>query len=206
MNLSTRYGQVVKQLSVPRDPRAPGQLACRSNLAYVARRWQFLTDDQRTLWDLAAADWAVVAFLGRSTSLPGYNLYCDLNLFRMAIGLSVLDTPTAVPRFSPNPALQLVATNDGEIFQFKLQVQSQPVEHTLVLGASPCSPGRRCVQHFPFLGFLPAPVDGWCDIADLFVKRYGVPAAGRAVFIQIRQHINGWNDPPKQLRAIVRTA
>jgi hypothetical protein len=48
VNLSTRYGQVVKQLTVPRDPRAPGQLACRSNMAYVARRWQFLTDPQRT--------------------------------------------------------------------------------------------------------------------------------------------------------------
>ena len=62
------------------------------------------------------------------------------------------------------------------------------------------------MQHFPFLGFLPAPVDGWCDIADLFVKRYGIPAPGSAIFIQIRQHINGWNDPPKQLRAIVRAA
>ena len=45
-----------------------------------------------------------------------------------------------------------------------------------------------------------------CDITDLFVQRYGVPAAGRAIFIRIRQHINGWNDPPKQVRAIVRAA
>jgi hypothetical protein len=206
VNLSTRYGQVVKQLSVPHDPRAPGQLACRSNLAYVARRWQFPADEQRAAWDLAAADWAVLAFLGRSTSLPGYNLYGEVNLFRMAIGLSVLDAPTALPFFSLNPASALLATNDGQTFQLKLQVLSQPVEHTLVLGASPCSPCRRCVQHFPFLGFLPAPVDGWCDLTDLFVRRYGIPAAGRAIFIRIRQHINGWNDPPKQLRTVVRAA
>ena len=121
VNLSTRYGQVQKQLVMPCDPRAPGQLACRS-------------------------------------------------------------------------------------VKLKLHVLSQAVEHTLVLGARPCSPGVRCVQHFPFLGFLPVPVDGWCDITDLFVKRYGVPAAGRAIFIRTRQHINGWNDPPKQVRAIVRAA
>jgi hypothetical protein len=83
---------------------------------------------------------------------------------------------------------------------------SQPVEQTLLLAASPRRPGVRCVQHFPFLGFLPAPVDGWCDITDLFVKRYGVPAAGRAVFICAHQHINGCNDPPKQVRTIVRAA
>ena len=92
-----------------------------------------------------------------------------------------------------------LSPNEGGILQLKLQVLSQPLEYTLVLGV-------RCVQHFPFLGFLPAPVDGWCDIADLLVKRYGVPAVGRAIFVRTRQHINGWNDPPKQVRAIVRAA
>jgi hypothetical protein len=204
--LSTRYGEVAKQLTIPRDPRAPGQLACRSNMAYVARRWQFLTDEQRTAWDLAAANSAVMAFLGRSTSLPGYDLYVQMNVFRMSIGLSVFDLPQALPLFSPNPAAELLATIEGDVFQLKLHVLSQPVENTLVLGARPCSAGIRCVQHFPFLGFLPAPVDGWCDVTDLFVKRYGVPAVGRAIFIRTRQHINGWNDPPKQVRAVVRAA
>jgi hypothetical protein len=175
-------------------------------MAYLSRRWQSLTDEQCTAWDLRAADWAVMGFLGRSTSLPGYNLYVATNVFRMAIGLSVYDLPQALPPFSQNPAVELLATIEGGIFKLMLHVLSEPVEHTLVLGARPCSPGRRCVQHFPFLGFLPAPVEGWCDITELFVKRYGVPATGRAIFIRIRQHINGWNDPPKQFRALVRVA
>ncbi len=204
VTLSTRYGQVVKQLTVPRDPRTPGQLACRSNMAYVARRWQSLTDSQCSAWDLIAADSAVMGFMGRSNSLPGYNLYVQMNTFRMDIGLSVFDLPPALPHFSPNPVAELLATLEGSVFQLKLHVLSQPAEHTLVLGARPCSAGRRCVQHFPFLGFLPAPVDGWCDITDMFVKRYGLPATGRAIFIRTRQHINGWNDPPKQVRAVVR--
>jgi hypothetical protein len=206
VNLSTRYGQVQKQLTVPRDPRAPGQLACRSNMAYVSRRWQFLTDPQRSAWDLIAADSAVMGFLGRSTSLPGYNLYVQTNVFRMDIGLSVYDLPQALPPFSPSPVAELLASIEGGVFKLKLHVLSPPVEHTLVLGARPCSAGIRCVQHFPFLGFLPAPVDGWCDITDLFVKRYGVPVTGKAIFIRTRQHINGWNDQPKQVRAVVRAA
>jgi hypothetical protein len=204
VNLATRYGQVQKQLGSVRGPRTPDQMACRSNMAYVARHWQFLTDEQCTAWDLTAANSAVMGFLGRSTSLPGYNLYVQTNVFRMDIGLSVFDLPPALPPFSPNPAAELLATIEGGVFKLKLHVLGEPVEHTLVLGARPCSAGRRCVQHFPFLGFLPAPVDGWCDITDLFVKRYGVPAAGRAIFIRTRQHINGWNDPPQQVRAIVR--
>ena len=206
VNLSTRYGQVQRQLTVPRDPRAPGQLACRSNMAYVANHWQFLTDPQRTAWDLIAADSAVMGFLGRSTSLPGYNLYVRMNVARMDIGLSVFDLPPALPAFSPNPVAELLATTEGGAFQLRLHVLSGPAEHTLVLGARPCSPGVRCVQHFPFLGFLPAPVDGWCNITDLFVKRYGVPRIGRAIFIRTRQHVNGWSDPPKQVRAVFRAA
>lgn len=206
VNLSTRYGQVQKQLTVPRDPRAPGQLACRSNMAYVARHWQFLTDPQRSAWDLAGTDSAVMGFLGRSSSLPGYNLYVQMNTLRMDIGLSVFDLPPALPPFSPNPVAELLATNEGGVFQLKLQVLSQPAEHTLVLGASPCSPGIRSVQRFPFLGFLPAPVDGWSDITDLFVGRYGLPSDRKAIFIRTRQHINGWNDPPKQVRAVFSAA
>ena len=83
---------------------------------------------------------------------------------------------------------------------------SQPVEHTLLLAASPRSPGVRCVQHFPFLDFLPAPVDGWCDLTELFVGRYGVPALGRAIFIRTRQPINGWNDLPKEVSARITAA
>ena len=101
---------------------------------------------------------------------------------------------------------ELLATSEGGAFKLRLHVLSEPAEHTLVLGARPCSPGVRCVQHFPFLGFLPAPVDGWCDLTELFVRRYGVPALGRAIFIRTRQHINGWNDLPKQVSTRITAA
>ena len=43
-----------------------------------------------------------MAFLGRSTPLPGYNLYVEMNVFRLDIGLSVFELPPALPPFSPN--------------------------------------------------------------------------------------------------------
>jgi hypothetical protein len=47
----------------------------------------------------------------------------------------------------------------------------QPVEHTLLLAASPRSPGVRCVQHFPFLDFLPAPEPASVLTFDTFQQR-----------------------------------
>jgi hypothetical protein len=63
-----------------------------------------------------------------------------------------------------------------------------------------------CLQHFPFLGLLPAPKDGWCDITDRYVARYGVPKAGKAIWIRTGQRIDGWNDAPKAVRARILTA
>jgi hypothetical protein len=62
------------------------------------------------------------------------------------------------------------------------------------------------VQHFPFLGFLPPPTDGWSDITKLHIARYGVPKAGTAIWIRTCQHIDGWIDVPKVARARVPAA
>jgi hypothetical protein len=64
----------------------------------------------------------------------------------------------------------------------------------------------RCAQAYRFLGLLPTPVGGWCDITALYVARYGVPTLGKAVFIRTRQQIDGWNDVGKITSAMVLLA
>ncbi len=199
VHLATKYGQVAKQLGITRNPRTRDQVRTRSNWAYVARKWQYLTETQQTAWDVMSADRAVMAFLGRDTVLPGFDLYVLVNKARLDLGLGMYDVPCPLPGFSQNPTAELVATLSNGIFDLKLHVLDQPVEHTLLLAASPRGCGVRCVQHFPFLGFLPAPVDGWCNLTALYVARYGVPPPGKAIFICTRQHMNGWTDLPKQV-------
>jgi hypothetical protein len=63
--------------------------------------------------------------------------------------------------------------------------------------AAPTRTGVRHVQHFPFLGLLPPPMDGWVDITELYVARYGVPKASMAIWIRTCQHIDGWTAVPK---------
>ena len=126
------------------------------------------------------------------------------NTRRADLGLSQFDLPTAEPVFSPNPVAELVITIiDGEA-RLKLRVPSPPAQYTLVQGPAPVRTGVRCVQHYPYLGLLPPPTDGWSDITELYVARYGVPKVGTAIWIRTCQHIDGWTDVPKVARARVR--
>ena len=126
-----------------------------------------------------------------------------VNAARVHLGLSQFDLPPIVPSFSPNPVAELAIANTGGDITLKVRVPSQPGQCTLVQGAAPVSAGVRCVQHFPLLGLLPAPVDGWSDIKALYVARYGAPIVGTAVFIRTCQHTDGWTDLPKVASAFV---
>ena len=151
----------------------------------------------------AGGDAEFVSRLGRKVALNGYNYFVRINSARVDIGLSQFDVPPEVPTFKRKPVEELLISNRGGIITLKLRVPALPAEHTIVQAAAPCSAGISCVQHFPGLGFLPAPTDGWSDITALYVAWHGVPPVGQAVWIRTRQHINGWNDLPKQTSAIV---
>jgi len=202
----TRFGQVVRKYSVPRNPRSPDQTRNRRGFAQVSRRWRALTAEQRIAWCLAAADSYTTSRAGRRVALNGYNYFIRVNASRVHLGLSQFDLPPAVPSFSPNPCAELSVTHTGGTTTLKLRVPSQPGQTTLVQGAAPVSAGVRCVQHYPLLGLLPAPVDGWSDITALYVARYGVPTVGTAVFIRTCQHVDGWTDLPKVASAFVPAA
>src|ERR1035441_5346181 len=167
--LNTRYGKVVREYVCPHDPRTLEQQGKRSNLVAVCNRWRTRTPEQRTAWCMAAANYYFVTETGRRVRLNCYNFFVSLNLRRADLGLPQFDLPPAKPVFSPNPVAELVATNTGGKFALKLRVLSPPAQYTLVQGAAPVSAGVICVQHFPFLGLLPLPTDGWSDITELYV-------------------------------------
>jgi hypothetical protein len=93
--------------------------------------------------------------------------------------------------------VELAITDTGGKITLKVRLSGPPTQYTLVQGSRPVRTAVRCVQHFPFLGFLPPPTDGWSDITELYVARYGVPKVGWAIWIRTCQHIDGWNDIPK---------
>jgi hypothetical protein len=201
--LNTRHGKVVRSYVRPRDPRTPEQLSNRSNFGAVSRRWRTLTAEQLAAWRIAALDRYIVTRAGRRVRPNCYHYFVSVNTQRADLGLPQFDLPPAEPLLSPNPVAELVITNTGGRIMLKLRVASPPAQYTLVQGAAPIRSGVRCVQHFTFLGLLPPPTDGWSDITELYVARYGVPKAGTAIWIRTCQHIDGWTDAPKVTRARV---
>jgi hypothetical protein len=199
----TRHGYVAREYVPPYNPRTAQQQDHRHNVRAVSARWFTLTQEQRAAWRVAVANKHFVNEEGSPVRRNGYNLFVSLNTRRADLGLSQFDLPTAEPVFNPNPVAELVVTNPGGRFTLKVRVPSPTTQYILVYGAAPVSSGVDYVQHFPFLCLLPPPEDGWSDITEQYVARYGVPKANDAIWIRTCQHIDGWIDVPKVTRACV---
>jgi hypothetical protein len=204
--VNSRYGQVARQYVQPRNPRTPDQQRTRGNFGAVSSRCRSLTHEQHAAWSIASANKFISTRTGRQVPLNGYNYFVSVNTRRADLGLPLFDLPPAEPTFSPNPVAELVVTNAGGTITLKLRVPIQPAQYTVVQGAAPVGRGIHCVQHFPSLGLLPPPTDGWSDITELYVARYGVPPVGAVIHIRTCQHIDGWADVPKLTSAGVPAA
>ena len=66
---------------------------------------------------------------------------------------------------------ELAVSYPGGKFTLKLRVDGTPEQLILVQGARPVRSCVRFVLHFPFLGLLPPPIDGWSDITEMYVAR-----------------------------------
>ena len=200
-----RYGNVVRTFVPPANPRTAEQQGHRQNIRAVSARWHTLNPDQHAAWRAVAGKTYFITEDGSRVRRNCYTLFVGLNTRRADLGLPQFDVPPEVPVFSDNPVVELVVTDIGGRITIKLRVQGSPTQYILVGGPRPVRAAIRCVQHFPFLGLLPAPIDGWCDITELYVARYGVPKAGKALWIRTCQHIDGWIDVPKVFRFRVPT-
>jgi len=196
----TRHGKVARSFVPPHNPRSAQQQAHRHNVGAVLGRWGTLTDEQRAAWRVAAANKWFVNDEGRQVRLNCYNFFASLNIRRADLDLPQFDSPPAEPSFNKNPVDELTASFAGGVFTLKLRVPSPPAKYTLVYGAAPVRSGVRYVQHFHFLGLLPPAKDGWSDITELYVSRFGEPKPNWAVWIRTCQHIDGYIDVPEVLR------
>ena len=64
---------------------------------------------------------------------------------------------------------------------------------------------RAANSPYNILGLLPDPEGGLSDITGLYLDKFSLLPAGRRIFIQTVQQINGWrNLPPNHLRPYPR--
>ena len=203
VSVRTRYGQTRRPYVIPTDRRSPDQLRIRSAFGRVVCRWRTLTEEQRVAWGTYAKHEQSRPRLNQCGRLSGYLLFIKINSALSYQGLPQVDTPPAKPTFDANPVGPLVITNIGGVPELKLSVTTAPAALILVLGTEPRSPGVTFARHFTILGILPPAEAGYSNITDLYVARYGKPAAGTRILIRTRQLIDGWEDFPIQTTAIV---
>jgi hypothetical protein len=191
-----RFGQIVRPYVPPRNPRSPLQTQTRQGFGALASQWRGIAPEARFAWDAAS--------IRDRTGISGYSYFMKLNAARIHIGLARLDYPPSQrPGFNVNSVAEVAVVVNGGQASIKLHVPSPPGQYTLVEVAAPVSAGVRFVQGYRYVGLLPAPVDGWSDITELVVARFGEPTPGKALFIRSRQQTDGWMDAGKVTSALV---
>jgi hypothetical protein len=172
------------------------QTRTRSDFGALASQWRGLAPEARFAWCAAS--------IRDGLRISGYSYFMKLNAPRIHIGLARLDyPPSRRPGFDVNPVAEVAVVEEGDSIRIKLHVPSPPGQYTLVEAAAPVSAGVRFVQGYRYVGLLPAPVDGWSDITELVVGRFGQPTRGKVLFIRTRQQIDGWMDAGKVTSALV---
>jgi len=206
ISFKTRHGQSRRRYVVPNNPRSPAQVRVRTWFGNPSARWRTLTEAQRAAWIAGGSQEASDGRLGDSGRLTGCQFFVKINTNLANVGEPPVVDPPNKPVFSANPVGDLTITNTGGIIALKLSVPTAPARHMLVWATAPCSPGVSFPGRFVILGRLPEPEAGLSDITEMYTARYGMPGAGRRVFIQTVQYINGWQDTPKRVTVVVPKA
>jgi hypothetical protein len=171
-------------------------MANRQAFGALASQWRGLVPEARFAWCAAS--------IRDGLKISGYSYFMMLNAPRIHIGLARLDYPPSQrPSFNASSVAEVAVVVSGGQARIKLHVPSPPGQYTLVEVAAPVSAGVRFVQGYRYVGLLPAPVDGWSDITELVVARFGQPTPGMVLFIRTRQQIDGWMDAGKVTSALV---
>lgn len=201
-----RYGEIERQLVVPRDPRTPVQEERRKAFGRARYLWGKLTDEQHLAWNVRGEEAPARVRLEQSYRLSGYLLCVQINCNLAEIGLPMVCDPPELPRFGKNPVRQFSITRNQRAVALNLRVVGDPEQDILVSATRPHSAGTSYVDHFVFLGLLPVPSRGVSDIAELYAAKFGAPPIGSRVFVETVQQVDGWRDSPQRASAIVCAA
>jgi hypothetical protein len=198
-----QFGQMSRALAIPANPRTPAQMTIRAILSRVSAGWRSLQEAQRAAWMAAADEVKSNSRLGQNGTLSGFLLFTKINCTLARFGQAQVDAPPARPQFPAMAPTGLVITNTGGTIALKLTCPASPGTNTLVRGSAPVSQGRESYDDCRILGTCPAPALGVADITAIYTAKYGLPPAGKKVYVQVNQFIDGWEDLPVGFSAIV---
>jgi hypothetical protein len=200
----SRFGQCQRQYVSPRKRSTTAQRESQSAFGSASLGWSGLTNEQRDAWCEFAKNVLSHPRGGTSGPLTGQMLFTAINRNQTLLGLPPFVYPPERPAFEPNPVTALSITQDGDGIAIKLSVTKSPAVDLLVFASRPYNAGRRYCDKFSYLGPLPPPVGGECDVTAPYVKKHGKPWPGSRIFLLTVQQVNGWRDQPHRIEAVFR--
>lgn len=111
-----RYGQYVRNRSVPVNPNSTRQQEVRNAFATATLAWRDLDDNERQLWRAYADQTPILNKLGETVIPTGQAMYVSTNTFRLGLGQTILDAAPSTPgRSSLGNITSVVITEGAEI-------------------------------------------------------------------------------------------
>ena len=174
--------------------------------------WNELSDERREAWYRLALEVESRHSLGQSGPLDGILLFKKINAVLRTCGRELLLDPPPLPAFSRNPVVGFIVRERRGGIALKVKVSPEvrwedrpALEDLMVFAWAPCNAGVAKNSLYAFLGLLPVPQGGMCDITELFLKklkewrklkhkRYHIPLEGSRIFIRVWQQVNGWEN------------
>jgi len=100
-----RYGNYMRNLTVPVNPNSQRQQAVRNIMAFLVNAWaQVLTANQRAQWAVYAANVNFTNKLGETITLTGFNHFIRSNVAAQNCGLAYMDDGPTVLILPPTDA------------------------------------------------------------------------------------------------------
>ena len=187
------YGNYIRQKVSPVQPRTEKQQAIRAQLSELSKRYStVLTEEQRNAWINFAAANPVVDVFGDTIVLTGINMYQRVNNLRKLMGLPVLDDPPSdFSVQSPSEAgLQIAYEGTPPALRIKVTFAPSPApaNHRVEVWATePMKPGVMFFSNkLRLLKISQANQASPLDITSDYFMRFGEPAAGTKIGVEVR--------------------
>jgi hypothetical protein len=197
-----RFGQYVRNRSVPVNPNSTSQSTVRARLSNNAAAWRVLTDLQRAGWASLGLDISRTDSLGQTYTLTGFQAYCLVNNNNLAAGNAI----TAAAPLLVDPGTLLTVTMTATSAALSIAYTTTPLAAGVRLFASASpqrSAGRSFEGDYRLIAVSAAAAASPLNIFTPYSARLGTPVTGMKIFFSLSLYQGGFQGPPFLVAAVV---
>jgi len=190
-----RFGQYVRNRSIPVNPSSVPQAAVRARLSNNAAAWRLLTDVQREGWASLGASITRNDALGTTYTLTGFQTYCMVNNNNLAAGNAIVSAAPALT--DPGTLLTATVTLTNAAFSIAYTTTPLAAGVRLFSYASPQrSAGRFFEGDYRLIAASAAAAASPANIFTAYSARLGTPVTGNKIFMSLSLYQLGFMGPP----------